>query len=421
MEIRKNPLYLLRNFIRMTSLTDILIEKSRSGFYVDNAENKRLNRVGHPYGKMTQEGAPTKEEFARWKARKKEMIHKGLDPKKDSSLVEYGDDPGRQALREELISEVVSKAHKSHKGKPLAIFALGGAASGKSSSLRKMGYSSSDIPCQINPDDFQEDGFLDDNKFYNYMNPRSGAGRLHKETSAMAEEAFHRVLKTGGDFVKDGVMSNYDKSVLQIEEAIAHGYEPKIVGVTVDLEEALVRTRKRFDGTEKKSMYSGRWVPLREVRKGHKNSVNTFVRLWLDYHLPNMVLFDNNGSEPVKIFDSSKVPPVLDEVLMKRFLDKGGLGYKLPEFMKTKNDLVKSLESQNGSHDIFDILEKYYFQRQGEQYPASDEFADSEEELAEAKADFEWGNDGKPTGIKSDEEFYKIQRKVFGEIIYKIK
>ena len=43
---------------------------------------------------------------------------------------------------------------------------------------------------------------------------------------------------------------------------------------------------------------------------------------------------------------------------------------------------------------------------------------EDEEELAEAEADFEWGNDGKPTGIESDEEFEEIQRQIWGELIY---
>jgi len=29
--------------------------------------------------------------------------------------------------------------------------------------------------------------------------------------------------------------------------------------------------------------------------------------------------------------------------------------------------------------------------------------------------------DGKPTGIKSDEEFYEIQRKIYGKVIFQIR
>ena len=82
---------------------------------------------------------------------------------------------------------------------------------------------------------------------------------------------------------------------------------------------------------------------------------------------------------------------------------------------------IKELEDQNGTHDIFDIIEKYFFQQNGEEYPSSEEYAENDEELAEAKEDFEWGNDGQPTGIKDDKEFYALQRAVFEKVVYSIK
>lgn len=42
----------------------------------------------------------------------------------------------------------------------------------------------------------------------------------------MTKEAYKRVLATGGDFVKDGVMSDYDKALKDIQAAIDAGYEP---------------------------------------------------------------------------------------------------------------------------------------------------------------------------------------------------
>ena len=81
---------------------------------------------------------------------------------------------------------------------------------------------------------------------------------------------------------------------------------------------------------------------------------------------------------------------------------------------------IKELECNSGSREIAFILEKYYFQRIGEEYPSSEEFAEDEEELAEAKADYEWGNDGKLTGIKDDAEFRLIQRAIFNKVIYRV-
>ena len=42
----------------MKSLTDINIEKSRSGVYKDNEENRRLHRVGQRYGSPGREEDP---------------------------------------------------------------------------------------------------------------------------------------------------------------------------------------------------------------------------------------------------------------------------------------------------------------------------------------------------------------------------
>lgn len=91
--------------------------------------------------------------------------------------------------------------------------------------------------------------------------------------------------------------------------------------------------------------------------------------------------------------------------------------------MFEKTDRMLQLEAlpENAGNDILFIIEKDFFQRIGEEYPSAVYYAEDEEELAKAKADFEWGNDGKPTGIASDEEFEEIQRQIWGEPIYFLK
>lgn len=93
--------------------------------------------------------------------------------------------------------------------------------------------------------------------------------------------------------------------------------------------------------------------------------------------------------------------------------------------MFTKTERMLQLEAlpenAEAGKDILFIIEKYYFQRLGEEYPSAIYYAEDEEEEAEFKADFEWGNDGKPTGITSDEEFYVIQRQIWRKVIYPLK
>lgn len=81
---------------------------------------------------------------------------------------------------------------------------------------------------------------------------------------------------------------------------------------------------------------------------------------------------------------------------------------------------IQQLEANSKGFDIFDLLEKYFFQR-NEQEPVSGEaWAEDDEELADCQAYHEWESDGEPTGIKDDAEFYAIQRAVFKEVVYRV-
>ena len=82
---------------------------------------------------------------------------------------------------------------------------------------------------------------------------------------------------------------------------------------------------------------------------------------------------------------------------------------------------IQEIELQNSGHDIHEILEKYWFQRNGETVPIGKDWAESEEEEIEYEKDRVWANDGKPTGIKDDAEFYAIQRAVYKKVIMTVK
>ena len=79
---------------------------------------------------------------------------------------------------------------------------------------------------------------------------------------------------------------------------------------------------------------------------------------------------------------------------------------------------IKELEANNPCYDIGDLLEKHFFQRNGEDPISGEAWAENDKELAHYKAHHEWESDGKPTGIKDDAEFYDIQRAVYKEVIY---
>lgn len=96
--------------------------------------------------------------------------------------------------------------------------------------------------------------------------------------------------------------------------------------------------------------------------------------------------------------------------------------------MEMKNDFAKSIldspynKVEGGQKiDLFDVLSKYSYQRQNIQLSNLDAYAEdlgkTEEELIAYQ---NWINDGKPTGIESDEQFYELQKQAYGEVVIKL-
>ena len=88
----------------------------------------------------------------------------------------------------------------------------------------------------------------------------------------------------------------------------------------------------------------------------------------------------------------------------------------VPEILDNRNNKVAS---DNGLNiDLLSILSKYAQQRGGYSCPDLTGYAEdtgkSEEYWREYQA---WMNDGKPTGIESDEQFYELQKQAYGEIL----
>ena len=88
----------------------------------------------------------------------------------------------------------------------------------------------------------------------------------------------------------------------------------------------------------------------------------------------------------------------------------------IPEILDDPNNKVASDKGLN--IDFSDVLEKYAQQKGGYSCPDLTSYAEdtgkSEEYWREYQA---WMNDGKPTGIESDEQFYELQKQAYGEIL----
>ena len=84
-------------------------------------------------------------------------------------------------------------------------------------------------------------------------------------------------------------------------------------------------------------------------------------------------------------------------------------------------DRIQEIEAQYSGRNIDTILEKYWFQRNGETVPIGKEWAETEEEEIKYEKERIWANDGKQTGIKDDAEFYAIQRYRYKKVIMIVK
>lgn len=90
-----------------------------------------------------------------------------------------------------------------------------------------------------------------------------------------------------------------------------------------------------------------------------------------------------------------------------------------------KNDFVKSIldnpynRVEGGQKiDLFNILEKYSYQRQNIKLSNLDAYAEDIGATREELLAYQnWINDGKPTGIESDEQYYELQKQAYGEVI----
>ena len=81
---------------------------------------------------------------------------------------------------------------------------------------------------------------------------------------------------------------------------------------------------------------------------------------------------------------------------------------------------IKQIVDLNRGKNISIILEKYWFQRNGETVPSGEPWAESEAQAERYRQSHAWSNDGKPTWIASDEEFYDIQRVIYKKVIMEV-
>ena len=80
---------------------------------------------------------------------------------------------------------------------------------------------------------------------------------------------------------------------------------------------------------------------------------------------------------------------------------------------------IKEIKASNPHQNCNAIFEKYLFQRE-DTLSMCARWADNDREKALYAAYDKWMNNGQPTGIRSDREFYHLQEAYYGNVIFYI-
>lgn len=253
----------------------------------------------------------------------------------------------RVKLHTKIKSEIVNSCPKPAKGeKPTCILLLGGAASGKSTVVNKfLKPKYGDKFGTLNSDDIKDK--IPEFKEFRNKNVEKAASGVHRESSDIAKSTFNTIINDKRNFIYDGVLGDSNKANNIIDVLKKKGYNIKLVGVNVDVDEALGRMESRAFGRQEKfgvSFGSGRFVPKKTLIEGHKGSVSTFEKI--KGKVDSIELYDNNvpmGADPKKVIEDGKV---LNKRLYNKFLQKKNYKEMLKSILEGFLSLGRDMFSQ---------------------------------------------------------------------------
>jgi predicted ABC-type ATPase len=225
---------------------------------------------------------------------------------------EYSEE--RQKLHDSIVSKIVEQSGKPKQGeKPICILLGGGSASGKSTIRRLMvqpDLDENDIKVgTVDSDDIKAE--LPEYQEFQKQDVNSAAFRTHQESADIVDEAIDTLIYEKRHFIYDGTMKNPRKYKRIIQNLKDAGYEIRVVGADIPLDEAIKRSEAR-------ARKEGRNVPRSIVEGSHRGFASAFseiAELADEYEL-----YDNSGEFPALIKDKTGVQ---DNKLWGRFVKKG--------------------------------------------------------------------------------------------------
>jgi len=215
--------------------------------------------------------------------------------------------PKRAKKHEEYINKELAKGATAADGeKPIVWLMGGGGASGKGTVLKKLRKDGT-IPeegfVHVDPDKVK--AALPEYKDLSRLGDYRSASVVHKESSDVARSLIDKAIDAKKNLIIDKTLGKQEKALALIDELKDKGYDVRLVGVTVDPSEALVRALTRYFG-------SGRLVPSNAILKAHKGfnaNFETYAKA-----VDDALLYDNTR-KAVEIADATngKISVVSDE------------------------------------------------------------------------------------------------------------
>ena len=239
--------------------------------------------------------------------------------------------PERAQMHEDYINENMVKGSAPAEGeKPVAYLMGGGGASGKGSvleQLQKNGEAPENGFVHIDPDQAKK-AIPEYNEISEKLDYRAAAV-THEESSDMAKMLQSRATEQKLNMIIDKTLGNEKKALKLIKDLKAAGYEVRMVGVTIDPSEALVRGLIRYYGT-------GRLVTPKAMMKAHKGFNAAHKRY--SEEVDEFVLYDNTEKpKPIAVAEGGKLD-ILDQDAYNVSLNRG----KLNEEATTHKQLRES-------------------------------------------------------------------------------
>lgn len=221
-------------------------------------------------------------------------------PLVEAGLLPAGRSLPRKALHTAIVRFFMRDAVPVPAGEQPVIIAMGGGGgAGKSSILKTLtnrGEFNIKGAVQVNADDIKE--LIPEYHDIRMAGDSRAAATAHEESSAISKMLMAKAVEGGTRYnvVFDGTLANAAKSRAQIAGWQKLGYHVRLVGVTIEPREALIRAWLR-------AKTSGRWVPIEALIDAH-NQFNAAVKGYLDV-VDSANLFDNTPPEAHEIAEKT--------------------------------------------------------------------------------------------------------------------